>query len=136
MPRERIPDCLAASDISLVTGNRPTCSKTVLPSKMFESMEAGMLAGYLAAGVSATGKIGTFGGLPIPPGDAEALAGAIRQLAADAGLRRTMGEAGRRFVVQEFDRDVWAARYLDMLERARRAEPGPAEAHPDTSPLY
>ena len=26
-----------------------------------------MLAGYLAAGVSQTGKIGTFGGLPIPP---------------------------------------------------------------------
>ena len=26
-----------------------------------------MLAGYLAAGVSKTGKIGTYGGLPIPP---------------------------------------------------------------------
>ena len=26
-----------------------------------------MLAGYLAAGVSVTGKIGTYGGLPIPP---------------------------------------------------------------------
>jgi len=34
---------------------------------VFATEQAGMLAGYLAAGVSATGKIGTFGGLPIPP---------------------------------------------------------------------
>jgi basic membrane protein A len=34
---------------------------------VFSTQEAGMLAGYVAAGVSATGKIGTFGGLPIPP---------------------------------------------------------------------
>ena len=34
---------------------------------VFATQEAGMLAGYLAAGVSATGKIGTYGGLPIPP---------------------------------------------------------------------
>lgn len=33
----------------------------------FATEQAGMLAGYLAAGVSATGKIGTYGGLPIPP---------------------------------------------------------------------
>ncbi len=34
---------------------------------VFATQEAGMLAGYVAAGVSATGKIGTYGGLPIPP---------------------------------------------------------------------
>ncbi|MFN2148177.1 MAG: BMP family protein, partial [Anaerolineales bacterium] len=32
----------------------------------FNTQEAGFLAGYLAAGVSKTGKIGTFGGLQIP----------------------------------------------------------------------
>ena len=34
---------------------------------VFATEQAGMLAGYLAAGVSTTGKIGTYGGLPIPP---------------------------------------------------------------------
>ena len=34
---------------------------------VFATEQAGMLAGYLAAGVSKTGKIGTYGGLPIPP---------------------------------------------------------------------
>ncbi|MEX0786315.1 MAG: glycosyltransferase [Dehalococcoidia bacterium] len=37
-------------------------------------------------------------GLLVPPGDAAALAGAIERLAADAGLRETMGRAGRTFV--------------------------------------
>ncbi len=41
-----------------------------LPNVMgliFESDEAAFLAGYLAAGMSKTGKVGTFGGMQIPP---------------------------------------------------------------------
>ena len=34
---------------------------------VFATEQAGMLAGYLAAGVSKTGKIGTYGGQPTPP---------------------------------------------------------------------
>lgn len=33
----------------------------------FQTDEAAFLAGYMAAGVSTTGVVGTFGGLPIPP---------------------------------------------------------------------
>ena len=33
----------------------------------FQTDEAGFLAGYMAAGASETGAVGTFGGLPIPP---------------------------------------------------------------------
>ncbi|MBE9478518.1 MAG: BMP family ABC transporter substrate-binding protein [Chloroflexi bacterium] len=35
--------------------------------QVFNTQEAAFLAGYVAAGVSKTGKIGTFGGLQIPP---------------------------------------------------------------------
>ena len=35
--------------------------------QVFNTQEAAFLAGYAAAGVSKTGKIGTFGGLQIPP---------------------------------------------------------------------
>jgi len=34
--------------------------------QVFNTDEASFMAGYLAAGVSKTGKVGTFGGLPIP----------------------------------------------------------------------
>lgn len=35
--------------------------------QLFNTDEAAFLAGYLAAGMTKTGKVGTFGGLPIPP---------------------------------------------------------------------
>jgi basic membrane protein A len=35
--------------------------------QVFNTQEAAFLAGYVAAGVTQTGKIGTFGGIPIPP---------------------------------------------------------------------
>jgi basic membrane protein A len=35
--------------------------------QVFNTQEAAFLAGYASAGVSETGKLGTFGGIPIPP---------------------------------------------------------------------
>jgi glycosyltransferase involved in cell wall biosynthesis len=56
-------------------------------------------------------------GLYVPPGDATALASAIRHLAADAGARARMGAAAGEFVEREFSRRVWARRYLGILSR-------------------
>jgi glycosyltransferase involved in cell wall biosynthesis/GT2 family glycosyltransferase len=56
-------------------------------------------------------------GLTVPPGDAEALAEAMTRLASDAGLRRAMGDAGRRRYKERF-RAESAARAL--LEGALR----------------
>lgn len=42
----------------------PTIANVV--GQVFQTDEAAFLAGYLAAGVTKTGKVGTFGGLPIP----------------------------------------------------------------------
>src|SRR4051812_38882635 len=36
-------------------------------SAQFDTAQAGYLAGYLAAGMSKSGKVGTYGGLNIPP---------------------------------------------------------------------
>jgi len=38
-----------------------------LAEVVFLPNQAGFLAGYVAAGISETGKVGVFGGLPIPP---------------------------------------------------------------------
>jgi basic membrane protein A len=47
-------DCGSASDLPNVRG------------LAFQTDEAGMMAGYLAAGMTKTGKVGTFGGIQIP----------------------------------------------------------------------
>ena len=52
------------------------------------------------------------GGRKVPPGDPEALAAALRELLADPGMRRSMGEHNRTLVE---DRYAWA-RVVDRLE--------------------
>ncbi len=62
--------------------------------------------------------------LLIDPGDSGALAGAVIRLARDETLRRDMGEAGRRFVLENF---VWGdnvEQMLDRLEHLRRLPSG------------
>jgi glycosyltransferase involved in cell wall biosynthesis len=43
----------------------------------------------------------------------------IKRLAADATLRRSLAEEGRRTVVQRFAGQRWAPRFLEVLEEAR-----------------
>jgi glycosyltransferase involved in cell wall biosynthesis len=55
-------------------------------------------------------------GILIQPGDEAGLAEAIRRLAKDEKLRRSMGEAGRRLVAEKYDFE----KCLDMMERIYR----------------
>jgi glycosyltransferase involved in cell wall biosynthesis len=55
-------------------------------------------------------------GLLLPPGDAEALAGALVRLEGDSGLRRAMGAAGRARVEAEFS----VERMLDQVVEVYR----------------
>jgi len=119
VPRAEIPDYLAASDVSLVTLKPSDLFKTVLPSKMFESMAAAR-AIVLAVDGEARQVLERAGaGLAVAPGNAAALADAVRRLAADPELRQTLGAAGSRFVERDFSRRTWAHRYLGLLDRTR-----------------
>jgi glycosyltransferase involved in cell wall biosynthesis len=66
----------------------------------------------------------------VPPADARALAGAIRELMADGELRRRMGEAGRRRVEERFTWRETARRTVQLYEEVlgcpRAEEPGSA----------
>lgn len=59
-------------------------------------------------------------GLVVPPADAEALAFAAQKLCADPGLRKALGEGGRRRARAEFSLDRMVQRYWDLFERVRR----------------
>ena len=68
-----------------------------------------------AVGAAAGGLVRDgHNGLVVPAGDSDALAGAIRRLAADPALRARLGEAGAQDV-RAFTYDAWAAGFSGAL---------------------
>ncbi|HEX8771927.1 MAG TPA: glycosyltransferase family 4 protein [Acidimicrobiales bacterium] len=80
---------------------------------------------YLAAGVATVASPVGVNSEIIRPGDNGLLASgeeewyeAVRSLATDEQLRRRLGAAGRRTVVERYSGQRWAPRFLDVLEQA------------------
>ena len=119
VPRDDVVRLLAAADICLVPLRDVPLFSSFIPSKMFE---------YLAASKAVVGSVRgeparileAAGAVVVPPEDAAALAGAIRDLAADPARRAEMGHIGRAYVAEHFDRRKLAARYRDILVQVCR----------------
>ena len=77
-----------------------------------EAMSCGMAIVATTAGGTPEAVVDGETGILVPPGDAEALALALRRLASDAGLRRKLGAAAARRARELFDFDA----YVDRLE--------------------
>ncbi|MBM4220900.1 MAG: glycosyltransferase family 4 protein, partial [Gammaproteobacteria bacterium] len=114
-PKTRMPAVWAVTDVSLVVLKDQPLFRTVIPSKIFESM-AMMKPVILGVRGESQALLEESGaGLCIQPENAAQLARAVRRLYADLDERRAMGLAGRAFVQQNFDRRMLAARYVDLL---------------------
>lgn len=61
------------------------------------------------------------GGVCLPPGDAEGLANAIRELAKDPGRARAIGQAGRKYVTEVATLDAALAAYREMMAERKRS---------------
>jgi glycosyltransferase involved in cell wall biosynthesis len=88
-----------------------------LPNVLLEAMAAGRAV--VASRVAGIPDVVTDGadGLLVPPGDADALAGALGRLAADPALRGGLGTAARRTALARFG---WG-RAIDAFEEAYAA---------------
>jgi glycosyltransferase involved in cell wall biosynthesis len=130
IPKESTNAFYNCCDACLVPlANVPAIQETI-PSKLLEVMACGRpviasLGGEAAAIVTAASC-----GIVCPPEDAAAIAAAVARLRGlDPAQRRDMGQRGRRFVMNNFERVTLARRYLQMLtglvpaERRRVAVP-------------
>lgn len=135
--KDRTRSFYNACDVCLVPlADAPVFQETV-PSKLFEVMACGRpvlasLAGEAAAIVHQSG-----GGSTCAPGDPQAIRAAVLHLAdRPPGELALMGQRGREFVTEHFDRSVLADRYLGILLRMAGEKPGAARdrGHPVALP--
>ena len=115
----------AAADVSLVM-QKSNVLDVNLPSKIPAIMASGrpMIASVNAYGDAASIVAQANCGVLIAPGDAEALASAIRTLYGSSELRTEYAERGRRYAVQHFSRAQAVQEYelvLDMAVSSRKA---------------
>jgi glycosyltransferase involved in cell wall biosynthesis len=115
-PREKIPGYICASNACIVMLKNNPLFKTVIPSKMLEFMACArpVILGVdgQARKILEDGRAGIF----VQPGNADALARAIVQLACDAGLCNSLGNSGRRYILRHNTRKQTADRYIEVLE--------------------
>jgi len=114
-PKEKIPGLLAASDVCMVLLRKDDLFKTVIPSKMFESMamERPIILGV--DGESRQIVEEAQCGIVIEPEDHDGLACTVEKLSVDQELVRKLGVNGRRFVEDHYNREFLAGIYLNIL---------------------
>jgi glycosyltransferase involved in cell wall biosynthesis len=117
--RSDVPELLAVCDVFVLPSLYEGSSLAVL-----EAMAAGRPV--VSSAIPGTDELIVDGrdGLLVAPGDAPALAAALRRLLADAGLRATLADAGRRRVEAEFTRERMAERVTGVYEELLGSESG------------
>lgn len=110
-----VPAFFSISDVCLVHLIKHDFFTTVTPSKIFEA--AGMAKPIVIGvpGDAAELVQKAHAGVQIEPENAEQLVDAIVKLAANPSLCQQYGESGRQYVLEHFDRDNLAVKYLGII---------------------
>jgi colanic acid biosynthesis glycosyl transferase WcaI len=120
--REKVPAYICASDVCLVLLKKSDVFKTVIPTKMLEFMSCARPVILGVDGQARTILEEAAGGLAVEPENSDALANAIRYLAANPELAGKLGRNGREFVVRKFSRRETAEKYIRVLESLLNVE--------------
>jgi glycosyltransferase involved in cell wall biosynthesis len=117
LPKAGMAQALAAADACLAILKPLDLYKTVYPNKVFDYMAAGRPVLLAIDGVIRQVVEQAGAGVFVPPGQPEALAAAIRDLAATPVEAQRMGQSGRTFLEAHFDRAQLAAQMQALIER-------------------
>lgn len=123
-PLERLNELLNAADAHLLP-QRANTADLVMPSRLTGMLASGrpVLAcaeagTQVEAVLSGAGGAHAACGVVVPVGDVASLIGGARQLAADAALRRRLGEAARAYAVHHLGREQVLQRFEQELYTA------------------
>jgi glycosyltransferase involved in cell wall biosynthesis len=129
-PKQDIPAYLSAADACLVHLKRRDVFRSVYPSKIFEAaaMARPILLGVEGSAEALVRRMGA--GVCFQPEDPDALVAGLLQLAGDPQMRRRLGHRGRGHVLEHFNHDRLAGRYLEILETQAFAARGRGDRAP------
>ena len=119
---------LHAADVCVATLQNIAMFRMTYPNKVFDYLAAGRPVVLGIDGVIREVVEKAEGGIFVPPGDASALASAIRRLASDPAACQEMGRRGRAYVQRHFNRREHGEQFSAVLRRA--AKLGSAIARP------
>ncbi len=115
--KAEVPAWYGAADVALVPLRDVPLFTTFIPSKLFEVLACEVPVVASVAGEAAAIAQRSGGAVVVAPEDVPAIRDALLELRADEAKRRSMGRAGRQFVIGEFDRRVLAHRYAEVLAK-------------------
>ncbi|HEU4978108.1 MAG TPA: glycosyltransferase [Solirubrobacteraceae bacterium] len=118
VPRERVPELLADSDVAVLSLRDVPLFDDAVPTKMLEYMAAGLPVVAAAAGQVAQVLGEAQAGVACRPEDPEALAAALDSVAFEPRLRERMGANGRAYAERHLSRRAFVDRLEEVIERA------------------
>jgi len=116
-PRALMPALLNLAYASIIPLKRLDLFRSALPSKMFESMAVERPIVMAAWGEAAAVVEAAHCGLVAQPEDPQSVRDAVETLAGDPALAQQMGESGRAYAMQHFDRREIAERLAGLLQQ-------------------
>ena len=115
VPKTEIAEALAAADACIAILKPIQLYATTYPNKVFDYMAAGRPVVLAIDGVIRRVVEEAGAGIAVPPGDAQALAAAVKTIAELPDRGRSMGLSGRRAIETEYARAELAHRLALVL---------------------
>lgn len=113
VPHAEMPRYLGAADVLAVPLGTGLMASSQMPCKVYEAMAMGKPV--VASAVSDVPEVLAGCGWCVPPGSAEAVAGALREIAGDAAEAARRGAAARERCVAEFSAAKAGARLREIV---------------------
>jgi glycosyltransferase involved in cell wall biosynthesis len=116
-PKSQMPEILAESDVCLAVLRDIPMFRTTYPNKVFDYMAASRPVVLAIDGVIRQVVEAARGGIPVPPGNPQAMADAVRTLYSDRPKSEEMGRSARTYVIKFFDRNQQALQFGELVQQ-------------------
>lgn len=116
-PKEKVPGFYEAADACVIPLRKCDLFQGNYPSKMFESMAMECPIILSADGICSQLLNESNAGICVEPENPIALSQAIIYLKQNTERRKKMGVNGRKFVVENYSREAWAKKYINLMEQ-------------------